>query len=177
MIAKDVSQIGSLAIRSKAKPVSSIRSLATKHVLRDLVDSMRHYNLVGMAAPQIGKSLRIFVTEVRPTKFRKKMRVADPLRVFINPKIIRRSTKTATAFEGCGSVANAGIFGPVKRSVRVLVQAYGVDGKSFELNARGFLARIIQHEYDHLEGVVILDKFVDTKKVLDRSEYLKKCSN
>lgn len=172
MSLRKVSQIGDPVIRAKAKPISNVLSTRTKIVIRDLVGTMRRQNLVGMAAPQIGVGLRVFVTEVRKTKFRKSIRDIDPLRVFINPRIIHRSKSKTTMLEGCGSVAAAELFGPVERSQAVTIIAHNEQNIRFKLEAKGFLARVIQHEYDHLDGVVILDRFTDPRRVLDRQTYI-----
>jgi len=85
MIIKNATQIGNPVIRAKAKPVKLATSPRTKKIVRDLIDSMRYHGLVGMAAPQIGISLRVFVTELRETNVRR-AKDADVVRVFINPK-------------------------------------------------------------------------------------------
>ncbi len=139
--------------------------------MKDLVDSMRHHGLVGMAAPQIGKSYRIFVTEIRKTKFRKASQT-DSLKVFINPKLISVSKKQTKDWEGCGSVATANLFGKVTRPHSVKVRAQNVDAKIFTLDASGLLARIIQHEVDHLNGKVFTDT-ADANTYMSRNEYLK----
>jgi peptide deformylase len=149
-----------------------VASKATKKIVRDLVDSMRHHDLVGMAAAQIGINERIFVSEIRETKARS-ARVLDPVRVFINPKIVRFSAKKVFGYEGCGSVASAGLFGNVKRAESVIIHATDEKGEKFALHASGLLARIIQHEFDHLEGKVFLDRMADMKSLMGREEYLK----
>jgi peptide deformylase len=76
-------------------------------------------------------------------------------------------------YEGCGSIAYGELFGPVKRSQSVMVEALGVDGKPFKLSAKGMLARVIQHENDHLNGVVFLDKITDMRKLISRDYFIK----
>lgn len=134
---------------------------------------MRHHGLVGMAAPQIGVSKKIFVTEVRKTKHRSP-NILDGLRVFINPKIVSSSKRNKAGYEGCGSVAFAKLFGKVMRPEAVTVQAYNEKGEKFEIKATGLLARIIQHEIDHLNGVVFLDRLTDKKSLMSENEYRKK---
>lgn len=142
--------------------------------MNDLIDSMRHHELVGMAAPQIGKGVRIFVTEIRKTKLRKgeSIKNVDPLRVFVNPRVLSVSKKEAKGWEGCGSVASAGLFGMVRRPTSVTVEALDENGKKFRLKASNLLARVIQHEVDHLNGIVFADK-ADTKTYMSKNEYLK----
>lgn len=163
MAIKNISQVGEAVIRAKAKPVHIKDKAILKKLIKDLYDSMIATNLVGIAAPQIGVSLQVFVSEVRKTKIRNTKEL-DGFRVFINPKITKRSAKETSMEEGCGSVCHASLFGPVKRPAEVEVEALDENLQPFTLTAKGLLAKIIQHEYDHLQGVVILDKFVDTRK-------------
>ncbi len=171
MSTKQIVQIGTPIIRACAINVRDFRSAEVRRTIKDLVDTMRATNLVGMAAPQIGKSWRIFVGEIRTTKFRKDL-VPDELRIFVNPIILKHSKRLESGYEGCGSVAHAGLFGPVKRYDSVEVSALDAKGLPFTLKAKGMLARIIQHELDHLDGILFIDK-VNTKKLLDRDIYLK----
>lgn len=174
MIIRNATQVGNPVIRAKAKPVpvKDIGSKETKRIVQNLTDSMRHHDLVGMAAPQIGIGARIFVSEIRITKFRKDLNNTDPLRVFINPKITSRSTKTAKGWEGCGSVVSGELFGKVTRPAKVTVTAYNEHGEKFELVATDLLARIIQHEVDHLDGKLFIDT-ADTKTYGVKDELLK----
>ena len=170
---KQTSQIGEKVIRQKAQSVKNITTREIQEIIKDLIDSMRHNNLVGMAAPQIGKKWQIFVTEVRQTTYRKNIAKSDSLRIFINPKITHKSEKNLKGFEGRGSVASAQLFGIVKRSADITCEALDEKGNPFTLKASGFLARIIQHEIDHLNGIVFLDKVEDTKTLLDKDTYIK----
>lgn len=97
MIIEAIIQIGNPIFSKKCKPVTNIHSQKTKELITDLVDSMHHYNLVGIAAPQIGKNLRIFVTELRKTPFRNIE--SDRLRVFINPRIVWYSKREVEVYE------------------------------------------------------------------------------
>ncbi len=173
MAIKKTSEIGSDVIRERAKEVERITSAKVKKVIADLTDTMRAVNLVGMAAPQIGVGSRIFVTEIRKTMLRKDISLVDSLKVFINPKITKVSKKLVGDYEGCGSVADGGLFGIVKRPETISVHAFNEHGEEFELETSGLLARIIQHEIDHLDGICFIDKVSDTKSLLGRSEYIK----
>jgi peptide deformylase len=170
---KKVSEIGSEVIRSKAKVVDDITSPMVRKLLADLTNTMRHENLVGMAAPQIGVGLRVFVTEIRKTKFRKNVSELDPLRVFVNPTLTKTSKRRVDGYEGCGSVASGGLFGIVKRPETISVRAFDEMGEEFELETSGLLARIIQHEIDHLDGICYVDKVTDTTTFLGREQYIK----
>ena len=173
MIIRKTVQVGNPVIRAKAKAVKDIASKETKRTVKNLIDSMRHHELVGMAAPQIGVGMRIFVSEIRTTDFRKDLKKnAEALRVFINPKITARSTKTYKGWEGCGSVVNGELFGKVSRPYKVTVTAHNEHGEKFELVATDLLARIIQHEIDHLDGKLFVDT-VDTKTYGVKEELLR----
>jgi len=173
MIIKNPTQVGNPIIRNKSKIITSFYAKETKTIIKNLIDSMRYHNLVGMAAPQIGKNVRIFVTEIRKTTLRKTKEL-DGVRVFINPTIKKYSKHNVTGFEGCGSVASARLFGEVKRSEEIIIEAYDEQGEKFRLSTNGLLARIIQHEFDHLEGKIFLDRVLNTKSFMSREEYLKK---
>jgi len=172
---KDTTQVGCKLIRGKAKKVSNVKSKTTQKIIKDLIDSMRHHDLVGMAAPQIGKDARVFVSEIRETKLRKgdSVKDADKLRIYVNPKLVWSSKDKVSGWEGCGSVAFANLFGKVKRSKQITVQALDENGDEFTINAQKLLARVVQHELDHLNGVVFTDT-ADPKTFMSQNEYLKK---
>jgi len=159
------------------KAVEDVKSAAAQATIANLIDSMRYYNLVGMAAPQIGQPLRVFVIEVRETIYRKDLNLKAGLLVFINPKIVAHSDEENIDYEGCGSVDSSGVFGSVKRWNKVTIEALDKEGVRFEYEAEGFLARVIQHEYDHLDGILFIDKIDDPKTMIDKEEYLKRFKN
>ncbi|MFM2423998.1 MAG: hypothetical protein RLZZ70_387 [Candidatus Parcubacteria bacterium] len=171
MIITNLTQVGNPIIRAEAKEVINPKTKAVQKIVTDLVDSMRHYGLVGLAAPQIGKNVRVYVSEIRQTKIRRDI-TPDPLRVFINPRILSYSKKMELGWEGCGSVASSDLFAKVKRPSAVVVEATDEHGNQFKLKARGLLARVIQHEQDHLDGIVFTDK-ADTSTYMSKVEYLK----
>lgn len=174
MVFKDATQVGNPTIRAKAVQVPNSKAKTVQKVIDDLIESMRFHELVGMAAPQIGKGLRVFVTEIRETKLRKGdgPENIDGLRIFINPKITSVSKKEMRGWEGCGSVAFANLFGQVKRPVSLVITAQDRNGQRFELKATNLLARVIQHEMDHLNGKVFTDQ-ADTSTYMSKDEYLK----
>lgn len=173
MVIKNIIQIGNPVLSQISKPVKDINSKDVKKVIKDLVDSMRYHELVGMAASQIGYKLRIFVTEIRKTPTRDP-KFIDKLRVYINPKITWFSKKQVVIYEGCGSVAYGQLFGPVRRPKQVVIEAMGRNGRIFKLKADELLARVIQHEYDHLDGIEFTEKISDIRKIMSKEEYLKK---
>jgi peptide deformylase len=135
-------------LREVARPVAEVDD-AIRQLVDDMAETMYAAPGVGLAAPQIGVSLRIFVidtaTEDEPAEFR----------AYINPEIIE-TRGTQSWKEGCLSFP--GVAESIKRAEHVIVRAQGVDGVPFELEATGLLAVAIQHETDHLNGVLMIDK-------------------
>lgn len=172
MIIKNIIQLGNSILSQKSKPVKDIEEKETQRVIKNLIDSVRYHNLIGMAASQIGEKLAIFVTEVRPTKYRNLKK--DILRVYINPRITWSSKKETIIYEGCGSVANANFFAPVKRPEKIIIKALNEKGEKFELEAGEMLGRVIQHEYDHLKGIEFTEKITDIRLAMSGEEYKKK---
>lgn len=165
MSIKPTLQIGDPRLKAKNKRVTSVRFKVVKQIIEDLKDTMRKQELIGMAAPQIGYNWQIFVTELRKTAYRRGDQT-DVFRVYINPKIIFFSKEQSVIYEGCGSVNQVGEFGPVRRSALVAVEALDKHGQKFQLRCNGILARVIQHEYDHLEGIEFIEKVTDSKKMV-----------
>ncbi len=169
-----VIEAGDPRLKAKNKIVSNFKSLKIQKVIKDLIDTMPKAGLIGVAAPQIGENHMVFVTHPRNTKARN-IGKADKLRVFINPKITYKSKKQTLIYEGCGSVAD--IFGPVLRPFEVEVEAIDEKGQRFSLKADGILARVIQHEYDHLQGIEFIQKVSDYSKIVVKKHYRKHIRN
>ena len=168
----EISQIGSEVIRKKAKKVKFPLANEDKKIIKKLIFTMTNGTiLVGLSAPQIGVSKQIFIVQPRKTEFRE--REDGDLKVFVNPKIIRYSRKKVNDYEGCGSVANANFFSKVERSENIDIEFYSEDGVKYKEKFNGFIARIIQHEMDHLNGMVFVDRMSETKSIMSGSEYKK----
>ena len=153
------------------KTVEDFSNSAVVEAVTDLVDTMRAEELIGIAAPQLGIDLPIFVTEIRKTKFRNEG--MTPLQVYINPQLSNFSAETNLEYEGCGSVENAGKFGLVERSNQVTIEAQNEQGETFTTTVEGLLARLIQHEYDHLEGILFTQRMAPEVELISRDAYLK----
>ena len=155
----EVVTLGNEVLREKAKAVE-IFDQELEDTVRQMFVLMREKKGVGLAAPQIGISRRFFVTEA----------MDDKPRVFINPEIIETSQETVKGEEGCLSLP--GVWANVVRPYSVKVQAQDTTGKIFRLNAEGWLARIILHENDHLNGILFVDRLDDNnkKKVISKYE-------
>ena len=141
----EISKLGEEVLRRKAEPVSEVND-EIRVLANDMLETMIEAEGVGLAGPQVGKSLRIFVA----------MADDDVKRVFINPQIIKTSEELCDYEEGCLSIPK--VYESIQRPARVTVQALNERGRPFTLDADGLLARIIQHEYDHLDGILYIDR-------------------
>ena len=141
----EITKLGEEVLRKKAEPVPEVNDEIRK-LADDMLETMIDANGVGLAGPQVGKSLRLFVA----------MSDDDVKRVFINPQIIKTSEELCDYEEGCLSIPQ--VYENIQRPARVTVQAINENGKPFTLEAEGLLARIIQHEYDHLDGILYIDR-------------------
>ncbi len=167
---KNIVQEGHSVLRKKAKEVSleEITSVKIKKIIEEMKNSLSvTSNGVALAAPQIGHSLQIFIADQAQLPPNKEStdpkRNKGPYIVFINPSIIKQSKKKYPLSEGCLSVEN--IYGTVERSEKVLVEAFDEKGKKFRRSTSGLLAQIIQHEIDHLNGILFIDKAVNTIRI------------
>lgn len=176
MAVRDILQIGNPRLKAKNRAIKKFGSPRLKQVVKDLVETMHQNDLIGLAAPQIGENYQILVTAPRETKTRTADQ-ADRLRVYINPKIVYSSKEENVIYEGCGSVAHGDLFGPVKRPKQVVIEAYDQNRQKFHLRCDGLLARVIQHEYDHLSGIEFTEKIIDYKKLMNRDFYIKEIKN
>jgi len=150
-------QIGDPRLKVENVVVKDFSDLKVKKVIEDLKDTMIKNDLIGMAAPQIGYNYKIFITQPRKTKARKLLK-GDKLRIYINPKIVKSSREQNIIYEGCGSVLNGNLFGPVERPKEITIEAYDEEGEKFQIRCDGILARVIQHENDHMVGIEFTEK-------------------
>ena len=152
----DIVRLGSEVLRRRGDPVS-VFDAALARLIDDMFETMYHAEGVGLAAPQIGISKQICVVDVRDERIAESQRVA-----LVNPKIIESSKKTAKASEGCLSIP--GLEEYVTRPDQVVVRAQNADGETFEVEGEGLYSRALQHEIDHLEGVLFLDRVSPLKR-------------
>lgn len=158
MAVRELLQVGHPALKAPNQEIVDFSAPELGELITDLIETMHATGLIGIAAPQIGKNLRIFVTEPRKVDVKPSV-LADDLRVYINPKIVNRSEETQTViFEGCGSVLQAKASAPIRRPKIIEVEAYDINGDRFSLRADGILGRAVQHEVDHLDGYSFLDR-------------------
>lgn len=157
----EIITLGNELLRQKAARIEKIDREAAK-TAEQMLEILKRDKGVGLAGPQIGLMRRIFVVCVQ----------GDIERVFINPSILETSLETVKAEEGCLSVP--GIYADVVRSKTIKIQAWNEKGRPFTLETGGILARVIQHEYDHLEGVLFLDRLPEQKRTRLITKFEKK---
>lgn len=172
MAARRVIQIGDPRLKNKNKVITDFNDKKLHTLIHDLKDTMNKAGLVGIAAPQIGKNYRVFVTHPRNTETRN-IGKEDIFRIYINPKITYFSQEEVIIYEGCGSVVKGQLFGPVKRSKEVKIEAYDENGQKFKIATDGLFARVIQHEYDHMFGIEFTEKISDYRKIISQAFYKK----
>jgi peptide deformylase len=143
-------------LRAKAKKVPTVTS-EIQTLIDDMVDTMRVAPGVGLAAPQLGVGLRVIVVEyAEPSEDPEAEPRPPKLYAVINPEIARQSETSVPGREGCLSIP--GYLGEVERQEWVTVRGLDRHGRAFKLKAKGWLARIFQHEIDHLNGVLFTDR-------------------
>lgn len=162
-----VAKMGHPVLRERARAVdkSELKSPTVQHFIDSLIDTMHEYAGVGLAAPQVHESLRLFVAMLDADGDGE----GDAL-VFINPEILVKGDQTVEGWEGCLSIPD--IRGRVPRAQHIVVSALDRHGKRFELELKDFPARVVQHENDHLDGVL----FFDRMKTLESLTYLEEFS-
>jgi len=139
-------------LRQRAKRIKRF-SAELRALAEDMVETMHEAYGVGLAGPQIGLPIRIFVAEIPEEENNPQ---SGKTYVLVNPKIIKAGREQVLGEEGCLSIP--GIYGDVWRSEEVVVRAQDVNGKEIRVRARGFLARVFQHEIDHLDGILFIDR-------------------
>jgi peptide deformylase len=143
--------LGSELLRQKAQPVKKIGPEYLK-VAEELINALHAGEGIGLAGPQVGLMERIFAVHVE----------GDVPRIFINPSIVETSQETEKYEEGCLSIP--GTYTDVIRPKAVIIQAWNEKGRPFTLEASGIMARVILHEYDHLEGILFIDRIPEEKR-------------
>jgi peptide deformylase len=143
--------LGNELLRMKAEPVARIDDHIAS-LAGEMIEALKEGKGVGLAGPQVGFMGRLFVLQVE----------GQEPRVFVNPSIIETSQETVKYEEGCLSLP--GVWADVIRPGTVKVQAWNEKGRPFTLEAGGILARVILHEYDHLEGILFTDRLSEQKR-------------
>jgi len=134
-------------LRQKAREVEGFKDSRLAELVLDMVKTMETEKGIGLAAPQVRSDLRICIAKVD-----------NIIYILINPKVKSHSRKKEIFEEGCLSFP--GKYFPVERPVRVKIKARDINGKKIKIRAEGLLARVLQHEIDHLDGILVIDRVV-----------------
>lgn len=157
MAVRPIVYYGDPVLREKTEKITEI-DREIKDLVRDMIATLKDAGGLGLAAPQVGASKRVFIIDLTSID------LTESVKVFINPKILYTSENEVIMEEGCLSFP--GIYQRIQRPEVVRVKATDLEGKEFTLEASGMLARAIQHENDHLNGVLYIDHFSPLSKAL-----------
>ncbi len=159
---KPVVQKGKKILNQKTQEITNFSDPSLKDLIRDMYETVLVEDGVGLAAPQINSNKRVFIIPEEHAPQRKTIKIPSSLikrkkqTVFINPKIISYSEETIVIDEGCLSLLNKFYLTP--RFAEVVLTAQDEKGRKFKVKAGGLLARIFQHETDHLDGILFIDR-------------------
>jgi peptide deformylase len=158
MAVREIIRMGHPTLRQVARPLrrQELGGEEWSALVDDMVETMQQAGGIGLAAPQVGVAVRLAVIKVPggPTRYGEIQ--AQPLTVFVNPEIEVLAAQTAGYWEGCLSIP--GLRGYVERPQSVRVRALDLRGEPFALDLHGFLATVVQHEFDHLDGKLYVDR-------------------
>jgi peptide deformylase len=168
-----VSRLGHPVLRTKAHPIDprTITSPEVQRLIDDMFDTMREYSGIGLAAPQVHEGLRLFVAGVKPAALGSVVSDDEemPMVALINPEVTLVGEPTELGWEGCLSIPD--IRGRVPRAPEVKVKAWDRGGRQVSFTAKGFPARVIQHEFDHLDGVLFFDRMASFESLTFMEEF------
>lgn len=170
MTLRKIAKVGHPVLRERAQEVSreALASSAVQTLIDDLIETMRDANGAGLAATQVFTPIRVCAIEVNDNP-RYPYKPNVPLTVLVNPVIEPLTDKTFENYEGCLSVPN--LRGLVRRFVEIRVTALERDGKPFDRKIAGLTAGTFQHEVDHLDGTLFVDRVHDPKSLCTWDEY------
>lgn len=151
----DIITVGNDILRAKNDNVDISQKEVQKLII-NMVNSLYYWDGCGIAAPQIGKNLNIFIVKIVIIDEDEKEDVVLPLTVFVNPKILEYSKDTSVEYEGCLSISN--YRAKVERSNSVKIEYQDIHGEKHVDIFEGFVARAVQHEYDHLQGILFPER-------------------
>lgn len=164
----NIAQLGHDVLRQTAKVVDNIRADECQNLIREMMKTVEQAGGVGIAAPQIYHSLRIFIMCSKPNKRYPNAPLMPPT-AMINPEIVEASSEMEKGWEGCLSVPSMRGFVPRHKTIRV--KYYDQQGKLVETVMTDFIARIFQHELDHLDGLTFIDRLESSKDLISESHW------
>ena len=161
-----VARMGHPVLREKARTVdkSELKNQVMQQFIDSMIDTMYEYSGVGLAAPQVHEGIRLFVAMLDPDG-----RGEGDSVVFVNPEIAIKGDQMVEGWEGCLSIPD--IRGRVPRAQNITITALDRHGKRFELDLKDFPARVVQHETDHLDGILFFDRMQSMDSLTYLDEY------
>ena len=171
MAVRKIIRMGHPTLRQVANevPTAALGSAELERLIEDMIDTLHDYGGIGLAAPQINEPLRLAVIEIGGGPSRYGDIPALPLTVFVNPVVEVVNPATEGYWEGCLSVP--GLRGFVRRPQHVRVRATNADGGPIDMELTGFLATVFQHEFDHLDGKLYIDRIDDPQLLAFDEEF------
>jgi peptide deformylase len=171
MAKRPIVHIGDPTLRETAQPLTSheIGSPMIRELIADMTETMREEGGIGIAAPQVGSSVRAAIVEIAPDSTRYPDMRPFPLTALLNPRLSVVDPEEQSYWEGCLSVPN--LRGLVSRPRKVRVEYTDMEGQGHVIVAEGFLATVFQHELDHLDGILFVDKVRDTRRLATIENY------
>lgn len=174
---KRILQLGDPLLRKRSNPIQAtqVKNKTTQEFIESMIATLRKYEGVGLAAPQINDQKRIIVIENKDGKKKGSRGESFPLTVMVNPIIIEKSEERDLDWEGCLSINNGDILGLVPRHTSIDIEYFDKGGKRKKGKVKGYKARVIQHEIDHLDGVLFFDRMrkKDLKSLTTRKQWEK----
>lgn len=175
--APKVVQYGNPVLESKAEVVSDPKSPEIKKLIEDMFGAMKRYGdtAAGLSAPQIAVGKRVTICRRLDLEERKNRDPKNVIwEVMINPEYTFKSTEKSSDWEGCLSINNGNLFGRVERHAAVEVKYFDQDGNEKKLMANGYFAHVVQHEMDHLDGILFLKYVLNPEELLTSEELSKR---
>jgi peptide deformylase len=171
MAIRKIIRMGHPVLREPARPLAreEIVSEATLRLVADMIDTLHDYGGIGLAAPQIGEPIRLAIVEIPEGGTRYGEVPGMPLTVFVNPVVTVLDPATKGYWEGCLSVP--GLRGFVERPQKIRVGYLDLAGRDQTLELAGFLATVFQHEFDHLDGTLYIDRLADSRLLAFEEEF------
>lgn len=173
MAVRKIIRLGHPGLRRVARPLlpEELESAELQRLVADMIDTLHDYGGVGLAAPQVNESVRLAVVEVAGGPTRYGALESAPLTICVNPEVEVLDAARAGSWEGCLSIP--GLRGYVERSQAIRVRYLDLQGTPQVVEARGFLATIFQHEFDHLDGRLYVDRIEDRSLLAFEEEYMR----
>lgn len=166
----EIIELGHPILREKARSIDNLKDDRVQALIDNLIETVQKANGVGIAAPQVAESYQLMIVASRPNLRYPNAPMMEPTPM-INPRISAHSDETVNGWEGCLSIP--GIRGNVPRYLAIEVEFLDRFGKPQKMEMTDFVARIFQHEFDHFNGIVFVDRVESTKDLITEKEYQK----